>query len=126
MVSKNQKHEPASLYVMSGADKIKVGIAHSVERRQRDIEVASPVPIHLEAVWKFSRRDAAWATEQLAHAALSEWHSHNEWFATIPVHAEMVIRGLLDGRLPDYERHWPTEPLPPDGGRAAAEIWSLL
>lgn len=83
--------DPTSLYVVGCAGKMKVGISSTLGKRLKSLEAHCPLPIEFHGAQEVRRDVAAWA-EYLSHLALSDCHSHGEWFACGPERALAVAR----------------------------------
>jgi hypothetical protein len=96
VVAKGRRMLGARVYVVSGADKVKVGVALDPEARLRALQTGSPVPLRLE--WVITCPDPLELESQL-HQECAEYRSHGEWFEAEPILADLAA--LAPGRLRD-------------------------
>lgn len=71
-----------TLYVLAGADRVKIGVAQDFAKRLRALQSASPV--ELEVV-RLVRTNRPYRVEAALHAEFRGYRTHGEWFAADPV-----------------------------------------
>lgn len=71
--------ELKSVYVMSAARKIKIGVAKDPHKRMRAIQASIPWTVSLEAVWDVPAC-RAFKVEKWAHTYLDRYRQGGEWF----------------------------------------------
>ncbi len=80
------------VYIVTGDDKIKIGVALDPVARLADLQIGSPVPLSL--AWRIVCPNA----RQLeAHRRYAAHRSHGEWFDAAPILAELLNLAELDG-----------------------------
>lgn len=82
------------LYVMESVGLVKVGLSADMTKRMKSLAAASPVPVRLAGSQEVRGDVAAWA-EYLAHLALSDCHSHSEWFRCDVDRALAVVKAAV-------------------------------
>lgn len=87
---------PAFVYVMSGGNRVKIGIAIDVDTRLNAIQMASPVLVKVEYTRGFKTKRDALLTERSVHAALEHCRAWGEWFDSTVEDAVAAIEAVGD------------------------------
>jgi T5orf172 domain len=75
------RSEKCYIYVISAeSGPLKIGIARKLAERLDTLQSCSPVKLFLRAAWEMETSVEAQRLEIKVHGALSEYHSHREWF----------------------------------------------
>lgn len=95
---------PTWIYVIgpvSGAQPVKIGIAYDPPQRLRELQAGSPVTLEIhytEEVGSIAKR-----FETAIHRALSDRHSHGEWFSVTPDEARVLVKKMVT-RIETFSR----------------------
>lgn len=82
------------VYFIAGADLTKIGRSSQIDKRMRDLQAMSPVPLELVMTIS-SDRFPSLVVETWLHEAFAEWRKHGEWFS-LPPHWEEIVAATLD------------------------------
>lgn len=82
------------MYAMESSGKTKVGLTANIRKRLAEITASSAVAVTLFAHVPVRADVAHWA-EYLAHTALSEVHSHAEWFSCSGERAMVAVEAAI-------------------------------
>jgi excisionase family DNA binding protein len=77
-----------SVYLILGAERVKIGYATHPENRLRDMQLGSPVPLTLV---RAIPTHAAEKLERKLHERYAAHRLHGEWFAAVPVLADLAL-----------------------------------
>lgn len=103
-----QEREVAFLYVMECAGYAKVGLTNNITDRLRKLIGGCPLPVRhvyskpLRAIY------ASWAEHQ-AHAALWDFHDHDEWFTSGALKIASRIVSVCANRVNEIPPNWTRE-----------------
>jgi hypothetical protein len=78
---KADRQDAASVYVISAAQGVKVGVATQPRKRLQELQVGSGERLALVADRVFPTRVEAFAAEKKVHECLAQFRTVGEWFA---------------------------------------------
>jgi len=99
----SQKHQYVYFICDARSRYVKIGVSSNPWWRVVDLQAGSPLKLKIAHLFRFDRREDAFAWEDSAHQYFAEYWRHGEWFdfgTNIKAYLAECKEGIHNGSLP--------------------------